>query len=249
MLDVLQDRLFVHCAHEISNRPYPSSSPVPLPDEFELLVQLPPRVLFDDLDHFRNTVLGRKTDHDMHVVGLDISFQIVDFRIQFSNLVHFDLQVFVDPIDQHVVSVSEYPYYMIHAPVGTVGLLPDFHDPILSYPFEDLGTYSIHGLTSGDLRRYFKKGLLVSLPRHGLAGAYSQRGGGLPRQAPRSRRYGLRGQGDQGPRPRGAVGSWTRSPGGSHGLEHGAALDPPLSPAKRKSCLKPRWAASSESHE
>jgi hypothetical protein len=45
---------------------------------------------------------------------------------------------------------------VIHASVRTVGLLSYLHVPILSYLPEDLGTHSIHGLTSGDLRRYFK---------------------------------------------------------------------------------------------
>ena len=59
MFDILEDCLFVqaHCTHEISNRPYSPSSPVPLPDEFELLIQGPPRVLFDNLGHLRNNVL------------------------------------------------------------------------------------------------------------------------------------------------------------------------------------------------
>jgi len=98
-----------------------------------------------------------EADHDVHVVGLDISFQILDFRVHLSYLVHFDLQVLVDPIDQHVVSVSWNPDDVIHASVRTVGLLSYLHVPILSYLPEDLGTHSIHGLTAGDLRRYFKK--------------------------------------------------------------------------------------------
>jgi len=46
---------------------------------------------------------------------------------------------------------------MIHASVCTVGLFPNFHISILSYLPEDLGTHSIYGLTSAELRRYIKK--------------------------------------------------------------------------------------------
>jgi len=159
MFDILEDCLFVqaHCTHEISNRPYSPSSPVPLPDEFELLIQSLPRVLFDNLDHLRNNVLGWKANHDMHVVGLDISFQILDFWVHLSNFVHLNLQVLVDTVHQDFVSVSGNPDDVIHTSVGTVGLFSDIHVWILSYLSEDLGTHSIHGLTSGDMRRYFKK--------------------------------------------------------------------------------------------
>jgi hypothetical protein len=68
----------------------------------------------------------------MHVVGLDTSFQILDFRMQASNLVHFDIQKFADPNDQHVLSVSKYPDDAIHASVYTVVLLSYLHVWILS---------------------------------------------------------------------------------------------------------------------
>src|SRR4030065_724582 len=91
MPDILEYRPFVqaHCANEISNRPYPSSPPVSLSYKFEFLMQRSPRVLFDDLDHLRNAVLGWKTDHNVDMVRLDISFQILDFRVPLADLVHF----------------------------------------------------------------------------------------------------------------------------------------------------------------
>lgn len=92
----------------------------------------------------------------MNVAGLDISFQILDFRIRFSHFVHLDLQVLVDTVHQDFVSISVDPDDVIHASECTVGLFSDIHVLILSYLSEDLGAHSIHGLTSGDLRRYFK---------------------------------------------------------------------------------------------
>ena len=79
-----------------------------------------------------------------------------NIRISFPYLVHFDHQIFVHPVHQDFISISRDPDDMIHASVCTVGLFPDFHISILSYLPEDLGTHSIYGPTSAELRRCIK---------------------------------------------------------------------------------------------
>lgn len=110
----------------------------------------------DDLDNFSNTVFGRGTHHYVDVVRPDISLQILDLRISFSYLVHFDHQISLHPVHQNSISISLDPDDMIHASVCTVALFPDFHISILPYLPEGLGTHSIYALTSAELQRCIK---------------------------------------------------------------------------------------------
>ena len=142
-----------HCAHEISSRPHPSTPIVALANKLIFLLKSFSRILFDDLNHPRNTILWGKAHHNMNMVGLDISFKKFDLRVYLPDLVHFDLQVFNHSVYQGFIPVPWDPYDMIHAPVNTVSLFPNLHVLILSYLTEDLGTHSIYGLTSAELRR------------------------------------------------------------------------------------------------
>jgi len=123
--------IYAHCAYIVAHRPYATAPMVTFLQKFELLIQPFAGIGLYHVYHFGNTELWWKTYNYMNMVGLYVSFNILNFRVIFSNLIHLDEQIFFDSVYEHLISVTGYPYDMVLTSVRTVGLSPGFHLYIL----------------------------------------------------------------------------------------------------------------------
>lgn len=143
-----------HCACVISYGPDTARSPISLSEIRKLFLQRFSRIRFHDLHDLGNAVFRWKTYHNAHVIPLNIPLNKFNLGIHLPYLIQLDQQIFINAINQYLVSISWDPYDVIHASIYTVGLPSRFHNcASISRNREDRGARYTPGLTSGDLLR------------------------------------------------------------------------------------------------